>query len=90
MTKQLLPPGLKIRVLTTIEDGEVTQEALHDGQMVATASEFITVAQQVGLLVSRKTFKQEWADALSQAIDAQDLLLQWCESLTISASTLAN
>lgn len=81
MSKSPLPAGLKIRVLTTIEDGEITQETLHDDHLVATASDFITVAHQTGFIVSRNLFKREWADALSQANDARGLPCQWRDSL---------
>lgn len=76
MNKSPLPPDLKIRVLASIEDGEITQETLQDDHLVATAPDFITVAHQAGIIVSRNMFKHEWANALSQANDAQKVLIK--------------
>lgn len=75
MAESLLPAGLKIRVLTTIENGAVIQEALRDDQLVATTAEFITAAHHAGLVVSRKILKREWADAISLANYARELLI---------------
>lgn len=53
MTNSLLPAGTKIRVLTTIENGVTTHEAISDDVEFLPLSEFVTLARQVGYFVSK-------------------------------------
>ncbi|MFX2612038.1 hypothetical protein [Enterobacter mori] len=63
MTESTVPVGLKIRVLTTIEDGETHHEIIRENHFFGTVEDFVTVGHQRGLFVSREIFKQEIAEA---------------------------
>ncbi|MDK9583184.1 hypothetical protein [Lelliottia wanjuensis] len=81
MTKSLLPPGLKIRVLTTIENGEVTQEVVSDDRMVLSVADFITVAHRAGLLVSRKVVNSSLSSVFARIEMVQKIISEGLENL---------
>lgn len=53
MTNSPLPAGMKIRVLTTIENGVTTHEAVSDDAEILSLREFVTLARQAGYFVSK-------------------------------------
>lgn len=81
MTELLLPAGTIIRVLTTIENGVTTHEAIGDDVECLPLKEFVTLARQAGFFVSKHHPVTLQKKALKQIDMMKKIISQGLEDL---------
>lgn len=74
MAKSPLPKNLKIRVLTTIENGEVQQEIVRDDALVCTLKEFVMTSHDLGCFITHKSAEPDVKEIRSCAKEATQIL----------------
>lgn len=75
MADSPLPAGIKIRVLTTIENGQVHHEMIGENQIFATLEEFSEMSRRIG--AKNALFEIRLAIELSNQL--REAILFWAE-----------